>query len=269
MSTVTHPRHTCWSYDDHPSFDACAQEFLAAGLAAGEQVWLVAGSRPSATADWLSHAARSPRSDAIRVLSSEDAYPGDREINPEGQVAAYATATSDALDAGFTGLRIVADATALVRTESQRDAFARYEYLIGRHMRTAPMTAICAYDRGELGERAVAELACLHQASEPPGVSFHLHPGPTPATAVLDGELDAATEDLFAQALRRTDLQPAGGEILVDADGLRFVDHRSLIALQRYAEQQRSTAVVRTRFGAAARIADVLDMPHLRVEVTR
>ncbi|GAA4958241.1 STAS domain-containing protein [Actinoplanes utahensis] len=101
-----------------------------------------------------------------------------------------------------------------------------------------------------------------------PGVTFQLHPGPAPAGIVLDGELDMATEDLFAAALRRTGPPPAGGEVLVDAGGLRFIDHRSLTILRRFAEERGVTAVVRTRFGAAARIAALLDAPSLRVEVT-
>jgi len=255
--------HVCWSYDDYQPFDAYAREYMRAGLEAGEQVWYVPGRHRTETAEWL--AAQT----AASVLSSGQAYPGGLIVDPDAQVAAYTAATEEALAAGFTGLRVVADATAFVRTDEQRHAFARYEFAIGRYMRTAPMRAVCAYDRRELGDRAVAELACMHESSHAEGVTFQLHPGATTADAVLDGEVDLSMQELFAAALRHTDLAPAGGEVVVDADDLDFIDHRSLLTLQRYAEAQHMTAVVRTRLGAAERLAGLLELAHVRVEVTR
>jgi hypothetical protein len=262
--------HFCWSYDDVQPFDEYAREFLLAGLAKGERVWFVAGPRAGTTADWLRDvAATSSLPGAVRVTSAEAAYVGGDAVDPAGQVALYAAATEDALAGGFTGLRVVADVTSMIRTDLQREAFARYEYVIGRYMRTAPMRAVCAYDRLELGDRAVAELACLHEGSQAPGVTFQLHPGATTASTVLDGELDMSVEELFTGALRHTDLEPADGEVTVDAGGLRFIDHRSLLALQRYAEEHRMTAVLRTRLDSTVRLADLLELSHVRVEIAR
>ncbi|MFC7532942.1 MEDS domain-containing protein [Actinoplanes sp. GCM10030250] len=260
---MTSAGHECWSYDDQHLFDTYAREVLLAGLAAGERVWYIPGRFSRLDAGAL------PGGEAIRVLSFQTAYSGHEAIDPATQVATYAAATEDALDAGFTGLRVVADATELVRTDEQRDAFARYEYLVGRYMRTAPMRAVCAYDRRELGNLAVSELACLHESSSGADVAFQLHPGATSAEAVLDGEVDGSAGELFTTALRRTDLAASGGEIVVDAAGLSFIDHRSLLAVERYAESQGLTAVLRTRTSAAARLAQLLDLPNVRVEVTR
>jgi hypothetical protein len=256
--------HACWSFDDYRPFDDYAREFLDAGLAAGEQVWYVSGRPSGATTAWLAGAGA-----AARIVNPGHAYAAGRTIDPAEQVAAYTAVTEQALAAGFTGFRVAADVTAMVRTQAQREAFARYEYLIGRYLRVAPMRAVCAYDRVELGDRAVAELACLHDTSHRAGVSFQLQPGPTTASAVLYGELDAAGEDLFETALRRTDLASAGGQVTVEASGLRFIDHRALLALQRFAETRKLTAVLRTRLGSAARIAGLLELSDVRVEVTR
>ncbi|MEU4244343.1 MEDS domain-containing protein [Actinoplanes sp. NPDC026619] len=256
--------HACWSYDDYSPFDRYAGEFLHAGLAAGERVWYVTGRSAGATAEWLRGVGT-----AARVVSTTDAYVGTDAIDPAEQMATYTAVTEQALAEGFTGFRVAADVTAMVRTGEQRDAFARYEYSIGRYMKIAPMSAVCAYDRVELGDEVVAELACLHETSHAAGVTFQLHAGPTRASAVLSGELDMAAEDLFTAALHRTDLEPVGGEVLVDADDLHFIDHRSLQTLQRFAETKRMTAVLRTRLGVAARIAALLDLPGVRVEITR
>ncbi|WP_436534489.1 MEDS domain-containing protein [Actinoplanes sp. HUAS TT8] len=259
--------HACWSYDDHDELDRHARQFLQAGLAAGERVWFVPGARSgTATADWLRGVTRAG---AVRIISWQEAYADGLVIDPDAQVAAYTAVTEQALADGFTGFRVVADVTALVRTRAQREAFARYEYAIGRYMRNAPMRALCTYDRAELGDPLVGELACLHEQSRAEGVTFQLHAGSTPGEALLDGELDMAGEELFSTALWRTDLEPVGGEVTVDATGLRFIDHRSLFVLQRYANARRLTAVVRTRLTSAARLADLLDLPDVRVELAR
>jgi hypothetical protein len=59
------------------------------------------------------------------------------------------------------------------------------------------------------------------------------------------------------------------GDVTVDADGLRFIDHQSLLALERYAQARHLTAVVRTRPGLAARLAGLLELSRVRVELGR
>ncbi|GAA1041583.1 hypothetical protein GCM10009557_65630 [Virgisporangium ochraceum] len=265
MTAVIDARHSCWSYDDPRPFDEFTRGFLGAGLSAGARVWYIPGRVGDAVTDWLhAQAAASARPDTVRVVAPENAYAA---VDPALQVDAWAAAADDALAAGFTGLRVVADVTDLVRTDEQREAFARYEWAIGRFLRTAPVRGVCAYDRRELGDRVVAGLACLHEVVHGGGVTFRLHSGPTPAVAVLDGEVDQTAEELFAAALGHTDLEPVGGEVTVDADGLRFIDHRSMLVLERYAQSRHLTAVVRTRLGTAARLAGLLDLSHVRVEL--
>jgi hypothetical protein len=101
-----------------------------------------------------------------------------------------------------------------------------------------------------------------------PGVTFRLHPGSAPDVAILDGDLDLGAEDLLATALGHTDLAPVDGTVTVDAERLTFIDHRSLVALQRYAEARAISALVRTRLGIAGRVAGLLDLHRVRVEVT-
>ncbi|HWS38047.1 MAG TPA: MEDS domain-containing protein [Actinoplanes sp.] len=270
MTTATSSPHACWSYDDPGALEEFAKEFLRAGLAAGERVWHVPSPRSNAIADWLRSAdSEVPRPDAMRIIDWQDAYAAEQVVDPAEQIAAYAAVTEAALADGFTGFRVVADVTALVRTPEQRSAFARYEYAVSRYMRVAPMRALCTYDRLELGDRVIDELACLHETSHSSDVPFHLHAGPTSGETVLAGELDMASADLFGDALWHTDLEPAGGEVTVDARGLRFVDHRSLLALQHHAQARRMTVVVRTGLGSAVRISELLELPNVRVELVQ
>ncbi|WP_433305552.1 MEDS domain-containing protein [Actinoplanes sp. CA-030573] len=265
--------HTCWSYDDQRAFEAYARAYLADGLARGEQVWYVPGERSTGVVDgWLSDIGGRPGS--ARVVRSGDAYAAGQVIDPAGQVAAYTAATERAIADGFTGLRVCADCTPLVRTTAQLDAFARYEYAIGGYMRVAPMRAVCAYDRRELGERAVAELAGVHRHSNA-GVPFRLHASGRPGVAILDGEVDAAGEELFVTALRRsglggpgnTEKGKVGEEVVIDARGSGFVDHRALMRLQRHASECAVTVVLRTGRPSVRRLAGLLELSRVVVEI--
>lgn len=259
------PDHTCWSFDDDRAFDRQAREFMSVGLCCGEQVWYVPGPRSGGVARWLRNTATG-RERSVRILDPESAYPTDGVIDPDGQTAAYMAATEEALAAGFTGLRVVADATALVRTTDRLDAFARYEYAIGRYMRIAPLRALCVFDRSVLGDEAVAELACLHPRGNAADVSFRLYAGSTPRTTILSGELDAASADLFAGAMERAGLRAVRGEVAVHAEGLRYIDHHCLRVLNEYAERRGVTVVLRTRLTTVPVMADLLGLARLRTE---
>ncbi|WP_245714848.1 MEDS domain-containing protein [Micromonospora inyonensis] len=265
-------QHVCWRYDDRAALHAQARAFLLEGLALGERIWYVT-SEPDPVADQLREEPLirdAIRRGAARIVPLGSAYAHDHIVDPDDQVRAYATATEDALAAGHTGLRVAADATALVRTPAQRDAFARYEHLIDRYMRVRPMSAMCAYDRRLLGDEAVRELACLHPGNNADDVLFRLYAEtPGDGHAALVGELDASNHDLFRAALERADPRPAAGRLVVEATDLRFIDHRNLIHLRDHARARGAVAVLRTSRSAAARVAELLDLPELDVEVTR
>lgn len=262
-------KHFCWSYDDRRELERCARTFLGAGLAAGERVWYAAAGGPGGLAGWLQDASQGDP-EAVRFVPIEAAYPSGTLFDPAAQVAAYAEVTAAAVNAGYAGLRVVADVTPLVRTRAQLDAFARYEALVGRYIEDAPLRAVCGFDRTTLGDRAVAELACLHPAGNAAGVRFTLRAGPPggPA-AILSGELDVTAEELFPSALAHVRPAATGGRIVIDAHDLRFVDHRALLHLQRYAEQTGAVAVLCTALSTASRLAELLGVSRVRIEADR
>jgi hypothetical protein len=203
--------------------------------------------------------------DGGRFVDVTEAYAAGHVLDPDTQVAAYAAATTAALAAGYSGLRVAADITQLVRTPQQLDAFARYEFAIDRLALTTPFRAVCGFDRGQLGDTAIAELACMHPRSRDGATLFHLYPATPDADEIhLDGEVDT---DLFATALRRARPGLPGRAILVHGEALRFIDHRGLLALQRYAELHGTEVLVRTPFSPARRLVDLLGIDRVRVEV--
>ncbi|MEV4708815.1 MEDS domain-containing protein [Actinoplanes sp. NPDC049316] len=247
--------HACLTYDHPARFQTAARDFLAAGLAAGEQVWYLA---PEAPRGW---------DFAPRVVALGDQYPAGSVIDPDAGLAAYARATERAVADGFTGLRVAADVTTLLVTPTQVDAFARYEIKVDRYIRTHPFAALCAFDRTRMGDEAVDQLACLHPESEAP---FHLFaPRPGRGDAALSGEIDETTRPAFLQALRRAELRPGRDELVLDGEELAFIDHNSLLHLDAQARELGTTAVLRTALPAAARLAGLLELTSLRVEAVR
>ena len=246
--------HVCLAFDSRADLESRARAFLAEGTAAGERVRYIAARAPTLP---------------LPFEPLGDTYVSGVVIDPLAQVAAYAAATEQAVAAGYAGLRVVADATALVRTPAQLDAFARYEYRVDRYMRDRPFTAMCAYDRAELGDDAIAQLACMHAVSLA-AVPFRLHAcPPAEGCAALTGELDGDADDLFTVTLDRADLTPDGDEVVLQVSGLRFTDHQSLLRLQQYADQHRITVVLRGARPATGRLAALLELRRLRVEVAR
>jgi anti-anti-sigma regulatory factor len=249
--------HVCLAFDDPAGFRSAAAAFLAEGLAAGERLWYVASAPPVSLPG------------PARFVSVTDAYPGGTVVDPAAQAAEYAAATASALAEGYTGLRVVAEATPLVRTRAQLDAFTRYEHLADRLICDSAFAALCAYDRRVLGDDAIAQLATMHAGTNA-DVPFHLTAcPPATGTAALAGELDLSAAALLAGALERAGLAAGRPEVALDAAGLRFTDHRSLVQLDDYAGRHGVTMVLRRAPAAVARLAGLLDLPRLRVEAAR
>jgi hypothetical protein len=259
--------HVCLSYSGAPEFAARAQRFLAEGLHDGMRVRLVVGGDGVALLDQVGGFG-AVRPDAVQVQPVAGAYrAGIAVVEPSAQAAAYAAATVEAVAAGFAGLRVAADVTSLVRTPEQLDAFARYEHLADRLALDHPFSAMCGYDRSALGEERVAQLACMHALVEP-GTATPVRVFAVPgAAAGVAGEVDLAGRRLFLDALDRAGVWAGGpGEVVLDARGLRFADHQSLLQLAEQAERRAVTVVLRTRWPAAVRIVQLLGIAALRVE---
>jgi anti-anti-sigma regulatory factor len=260
--------HVCWAYDDLDDFRCRAQEFLRDGLELGQRIWYVArGEVETLVNDLrdLDGMDQALRVGAAQVISIDTAYPVGTVIEPTVQVQVFATAATQALTAGFTGLRVAADTTPLVRTPDQLDAFARYEYLVDRCIATQPLSGMCAYNRDELGEEVIAQLACLHPNVNRGTAQFRLHTSHH-AAASLNGELDMATVELLSLTLQRADLQPRGGELVIDAAGLTYIDHRALLMLAAHTRRAHATIVLRTHWPGAAPLVDFLGLREVRVE---
>lgn len=262
--------HVCWRYGDAHEFRTRVREFLSEGLALGHRVRYVGTGDLNALVEDLAGVEgmdEALRTGAAQVASLDATYPVGAVVEPAAQVRAYAEATEEALDAGFTGLRVAADCTPLVRTPEQLAAFARYEHQVDHYMADRPFSAMCAYSGAEVDDRAFAQVACMHPNANTSSPGFRLHAAGDRVTA-LGGELDPADDDLFALALRRADPLPRDGRLVLDATDLAFLDHRALLRLVRHARDRGASVVLRASWPGVATLVDLLDLADVRVERT-
>ncbi|HEY8371980.1 MAG TPA: MEDS domain-containing protein [Pseudonocardiaceae bacterium] len=261
--------HLCWSYEERDELRRRVTEFLDEGLAAGQQVWYVAdGTVEELMGDLrgLGAVSRAAERGALRALPLDTVYRPGALTHPGEPVLAYRAATEAALAAGFTGLRVAAEGTSLIRTPEQLDTFARYEHLVDRYLVDHPVTGMCAYNRAELGEDVITQLACMHPVTNHDTVPFRVH-ATEHAEVGLRGEIDLTGEELFRWVLERVEFQPAGGKTVVDATGLDFIDHHGLLTLENHARNHDATVVLQTRRPVTARLIELLRLTRVRVEL--
>jgi len=246
-------------------------EFLSDGLSLGQRVcYMRAGDAGSLLDDLrdLEGLNTGVATGAVLVQPLGKVYPDGMPVDEHAQLREYARQTDRARADGFTGLRVATETTPLVRTPAQLDAFARYEHQVDRFMSEQPFAAMCAFDRRELGVELIAQIACMHPNANAGTTQFRLHASDR-AAASLGGEIDFNTRDLFPLALKRADLWPTRGELVIDATDLTFIDHRSLIVLGQFAARRGGIAVLRTASPAPAKLVKLLDRTDVRVEQPR
>ncbi len=258
--------HVCWVFETRGEFRATAGRFLADGLSAGQQVLYLAEAARQTDLDDVDGFAAA-RADGAALVQDLAIYGAGRPVDPAVQVRAYAQATERAVAAGYRGLRVAADATPLVRTPAQLDAFTRYEHLADRYMTRQPFAAMCGFHRGELSAAAIAELAGMHPVTSRAAAPLRLFASAEPGVdAVLAGEIDLSGHALLRTVLRQADLAPAGGELVIDARELSFIDHRGLFQLVEHARSRGARTVLHVaRDGMVRLLADLLRLPDVRL----
>lgn len=212
--------HLGWAYRGLDEFWARATEYLADGIAEGQSVEYV-GDAPAdqlrtqlaAHADATGFA----DSDRVAVTPVTEFYvfePNGTVVDPGASVIKRTDATHAAVEAGYSEFRAVVDCRAVVMTPDQREAFARFEYLIDHVMAEHPVSALCAYDVTQLGD-AAAELICLHPFVNPGSTRFRLYAEPH-SQFDRSGTLFVSGEESMTTALRRTGPLSAGENLRLD-----------------------------------------------------
>jgi anti-anti-sigma regulatory factor len=255
--------HLCWVHGDGRDHRPRLTEFFGEGLARGLQVAYLGAGNVEELREHLDRfidvGPLLTRAD-IRIISFDEIYRAGEPVVPAEVMKKYAAATREALAGGYQGLRISADVTDLVRAPEQRDAFARFEFLLERYASRNPLSALCEY-RVELGA-AVAQFACMH-AAVPAGLTpFQVFACDDGAVGLF-GDFDAACQAAFKRALQSIQPAPDESTLIFDMSAVRFMDHRALLALDSYAQMCQVPVLVRSMPPVVRRVAGVLGLEHL------
>jgi anti-anti-sigma factor len=227
--------HVCWIYGDDADFDAAVQEFFAGGMARGERV-LCVGERVLEGLRTATSGA--PDLDelmergAVETLSLAQVYEATGPFQPEQQLAYYGEATRRAVDAGFRGLRVIAEISGLATDPARRPELVRWEQIADDYAASGSgFSAMCAY-RADLATEALADVASVHPL-------VHARHEPTTFALfaesdrlVLAGSVDAFSCDRLARLLAGA--ATAGDVVLLDLAALEFLDVASCRVLARW-----------------------------------
>ncbi len=257
--------HLCWGHDgDDASLGTDVAAFLGEGLEKGEQLAFVAPdvrARAAALLGGLGDVEALVGAGTVQLLDLTERY--DPEAPAEDQVDGFRRAGEQALRDGYRGLRVAAELT--TRAVEGGPAYLRYEHLIDIAMRSNPLTGMCIFDRRALPATWGA-LGGLHRLTNDPAVPFSLlAAGDDPADGlVLSGEVDALHAAHLARALEAAAVGP--GTLRVDATAATFLDHHALAVLD---EAGADEVVLRTGFGGAETLAELIGFDRLRIERAR
>jgi hypothetical protein len=266
--------HMGWGFHDRSEFLLRAAEYIADGLRHNQYVFYVgAADRRALLAELAAMPQLSGRLDCggLEVISAADYYvylPDSDVLDAEKAVAMYVATAQDAIDKGYSGFRAVVDVTSVARTVRQREALAALEFLVDQQMAVQPFSALCGYDITQLGPSAAAELLCLHPFVGEGSTDFRLYADPEPGIDfALAGDIDAASNALFATTLRRLWPLTGAATLNVDAADLQFISHRPLITLDEIASEHHSTVVLHTNRRVNRRLVDLLALTAVRMEM--
>ena len=235
MSTTPRPAHACTVPVSDEHLWELTAEFLAEGLAAGEQVVYGENGTADAVLGRLVD-------DGVPVLPLLDrgqlvVLPGETMRGLAAVTAAEVLATVDGLVTGalatYPGVRLLGEASAGMR-RGDGSAMVEYESRFDEVVRGRPARIGCLYDRNRYSDAAIARLCAVHEDRIEPAPPVHDDDlvritVPRPFAARVAGEVDhsnrprirAVLEAALDTALRAAEPPQ---EIELDLSSLRFLD---------------------------------------------
>jgi ABC-type transporter Mla MlaB component len=256
--------HGAWLYSDEAEFRAGALEYLGDGPGLDQRMLYVgAGTIEKLRADLVGL----PDLDgllgdgALRIMPLEAVYEVGVGIDPMAQLAMYTATTKTALMDGYSGLRVLADVTPLVLDPELWRAHTHWEAVADRYMAKNPMSALCCYDRRRLPDEILRDVACVHRSSNGSTAMapFRLFAGREGLS--LAGEVDSFAADHLRRLLASA--VPAEGDVTLELDELRFIDHNGVLAIAELARELRQTGRAVRFLGAPRsfdRVTDLLEV---------
>jgi anti-anti-sigma factor len=222
--------HVCWAYADDAAFEEAAIRFLRAGLDRGDRLMWVgdgAAERLRRAGGPLAEVDRLRDRGALEIVPVSGAYATASSFSPEEQRTFYDARARQARAEGYTGIRVVAEVTALAADARHCEDFLRWEHLADDLAASGSgFSALCAYRAADVDGRVLADAAAVHPVSSVPGAAppFRLwfeHDERGGRIAVA-GEVDVVAADRFRRLLEGTHVDAP--VLVVDLSQVTFID---------------------------------------------
>jgi ABC-type transporter Mla MlaB component len=201
---------------------------------------------------------------ALHVVPVRDIYLGSSDV--QEQRARFEGEVAEALDHGYSGLRVVADNSRLLGTTEREFAdWLAWEAVADEMQATRPLSGVCYFDRLRVPAARLVDLAALHPVRGDRSVqaTFQVFSELDDHTLRLVGEIDGTAAHQIERVVGAA--VSATGRAL-DISSLGFIDHRALLSLEAIA---RSGTKVQLR-GASDfvhRLWELLDVPKPALEI--
>jgi anti-anti-sigma regulatory factor len=263
--------HVCWPFRGRGELAGAVEAFVAEGLAMQERVVYMADGdaeeRHGAVAGVEGVDGHLDRGQ-LQTIAIDTMSASDSPVDPVKELSVLASMVEGALSAGYVGMRLFVDATPRAADGDRRAGQVCYEHQLDRFCLSNSITVVCAYDLATLGDSAAAEVECVHPLTGSELSPFHVRAAHT-ADIALAGSVDVLCAAELEQALARIGLAPTGGQAVVDASDLAFIDARGLIALERHAADNGATMLLSSPPRVVVRLAELVDLRAVRVQGPR
>ena len=240
--TMARPHdHIAWFGDDLDDLYQLAVEALAAGARRGEKLLFIADAPDPARLSRLDHLETLLSHGRLELLATDSVYPSGASFNAAAQLHTFQAILQEALDHGYTGLRVVADNTMLASGRDwEYERWIAWEELTDHFQATAPVTGFCYFHQPAIDKDRHVILSAVHPvrsftALEPP-FTFTA----TDLARTVTGSLDSFSAPYFRQVIAAA---PADDPLVVDLGGTEFVDHRAVLILAEAATVSRPVVI--------------------------
>lgn len=250
--------HVGWVFEGRGEFAALAAPYLAEGAALGQRLMYIAEDpRPEDTANL----ATIVDPDQLRISTVADTYGPSMLVDPLRQLATFMDELDAARAAGYTGVRVAADNSSLVRDEKQMKAWIQWEITADHTVAVEQFTALCGFNKEKVGSTQLHQIASVHPLSSASGPVPQYRLFSDGQAMHIDGRVDAYAITQLWLALESL---PVRADVVVDLGTARLMGPGVLAGLTQLCDCGIGVTI-RGERAAISELRDSLTQPSSRL----